>query len=170
MKQALKAVLPGSSILWRESVGCSRVRAWAFVASAALAWSCATTAAPTTVPSAAAKAPSAVQPSAAPSPSADVVGTNSQSSAAATPSAAPASSSVAAAPSGSQSSGGKLNCESSPPCGHSPECPGTTGCFELKRCPRPICATQADACALECGARASCNLLKSMPYQLACKL
>jgi hypothetical protein len=47
-------------------------------------------------------------------------------------------------------------------------CPGSTTCIKLKTCPQPICASQENACALECGGSADCALLESYPAQLAC--
>jgi hypothetical protein len=59
-------------------------------------------------------------------------------------------------------------CQTFPTCGVDTTCPGSTSCIKLKTCPRPICASQESACALECGGSANCAVLESYPAQLAC--
>lgn len=61
-----------------------------------------------------------------------------------------------------------MKCQTFPTCSLNTTCPGSTSCIKLKICPQPICASQENACALECGGSADCAVLESYPAQLAC--
>src|SRR5215207_5814350 len=66
------------------------------------------------------------------------------------------------------SAAANAKCQTFPTCSVNTTCPGATSCIKLKSCPQPICASQENACALECGGSADCALLESYPAQLAC--